>query len=386
MTFPIEDGAALSQGKRWYIVGLLCAGMIISYFDRVQLSIAIASPSFAAFFHLNDLRKGALNAAFFWSYAALQIPAGWLTDRYGVKYPYAIGFALWTIVSIGAALAGSFWELFAMRLLLGVAESIGTPAGLRWIRFHCSEKQRGLAVGLFMAAAKLGPAIGPYIAAILLARHGWRLMFVILAGVCSIWLIPWLAAVEDDDRKIERNCVSQGQPSIPFSQILKTPLIWGIVLGTFCYQYFVFFCMTWMPLYFAETRGLSLEHSGLYTMFSFLAMAGIATLAGFAGDVLVGRGADPIKVRKAFIIAGFLVASTELFGVSARSNATALFWAMFSLGGARTDHGKLLGIDPDSPAGNFRGTCDGYAELCGKFIRGCGISDHREPQAGYREL
>jgi MFS transporter, ACS family, D-galactonate transporter len=333
MSLPVKDSEELSQGKRWYVVGLLCAAMMISYFDRVQLSIAIASPQFTTFFHLNDFRKGALNAAFFWSYAALQIPAGWITDRYGVKYPYAIGFALWTMVSIAAALAGSFWELFAMRVLLGVAESIGTPAGLRWIRFHCSENQRGLAVGLYMAAAKLGPALGPYLAAVLLARYGWRPMFVILAGACSIWLIPWLATVKDDDRKIERDLVSQGQPPIPFSRILKTPLIWGIVLGTFCYQYFVYFCMTWMPAYFAETRGLSLEHSGLYTMFSFSAMAGIAILAGWAGDTLVGRGANPIKVRKAFIIAGFLVASTELFGVSARSNGAALFWAMFSLGG-----------------------------------------------------
>jgi len=68
---------------------MLCVGVMVAYFDRVNLSIALASPEFKAFFRLTDDQRGALNSAFFWSYALLQIPAGWFTDRFGVKYPYA---------------------------------------------------------------------------------------------------------------------------------------------------------------------------------------------------------------------------------------------------------------------------------------------------------
>jgi sugar phosphate permease len=91
--------------------------------------------------------------------------------------------------------------------------------------------------------------------------------------------------------------------------------------------------MTWMPAYFAERRGLSLQDTGAYTMFSFLGMAAVATMAGWAADRLIGRGLDPIKVRKVFIVAGFLTASTEIFGAYAQSNSAALFWAIFSLSG-----------------------------------------------------
>lgn len=324
---------AISSRRRWTIIGLLCLGMIFAYFDRVNLSIALAAQEFKDFFQLTDQDRGALNSAFFWSYAFLQIPAGWVADRFGVKFPYAAGFFLWSLMSAAAALAGSFWQLFVLRLLLGVFESIVTPAGMRWIRYHCAENQRGLAVGLYMAAAKVGPAVGAPIATWLLLAYGWRLMFVILGLGCMVWLLPWLLLVADDDRKIERAAARRAASPVPFRRVLASPVIWGTVIGTFSYQYFVYFCMTWMPAYFVERRNLSLNSMGLYTMFSFLGMAVVATLAGWAADRMIDRGGNPVKVRKAFAIAGFLVASTELIGALSDSHAVALFFAVFSLSG-----------------------------------------------------
>jgi MFS family permease len=323
---------SITPSRRWTIVGLLCLGMMIAYFDRVNLSIALAADDFKSYFRLSDTDRGALNAAFFWSYALLQIPAGWLVDRFGVKRPYAAGFVLWSVFSAAAALAGSFWELFALRVLLGVGESIVTPAGMRWIRFHCAESQRGLAVGLYMAAAKVGPAVGAPVATLLLVRYGWRPMFVVLGLGCLVWLVPWLAAVSDDDRRLERAGAARA-PAVPFTRVLASPVIWGTVIGTFCYQYFVYFCMTWMPAYFVERRGLSLNSMGLYTMFSFLGMAAVATLAGWAADRMIERGGNPVRVRKGFAIAGFLAASTEVIGALSDSSSVALFFAVFSLSG-----------------------------------------------------
>jgi MFS family permease len=224
--------------------------------------------------------------------------------------------------------------LFVLRILLGVGESVVTPAGMRWIRFHCAENQRGLAVGLYMAAAKVGPAIGAPLAAALISAYGWRMMFVILGLGCLLWLVPWMKLVKDDDRVLESAQARRSPESnVPLGAVLASPVIWGTVIGTFCYQYFVYFCMTWMPAYFVERRNLSLNKMGLYTMFSFLGMAVVATLAGFAADRLIDRGGDPVRVRKAFIIAGFLVASTELIGALSDSHAVALFFAIFSLSG-----------------------------------------------------
>ena len=94
----------LSPLLRWGTVWLLCFGMIIAYVDRANLSVALASPAFRKFFALSDADRGTVSSVFFWTYAALQIPAGMLVDRYGVKGPYAILFLTWCLISAATAI------------------------------------------------------------------------------------------------------------------------------------------------------------------------------------------------------------------------------------------------------------------------------------------
>ena len=208
MNRSIEEAARdanqeqLSPALRWTIVGLCSVGMLIAYVDRVNLSVALADADFKAFFRLTDQDRGVLNSAFFWSYVLLAIPAGSLVDRFGTKYPCAIGFLLWSGVSAAAALAGSAWQLLTIRVLLGVGESVISPAAMSWIRLHCAEDQRGLAVGVFLSATKFGPAIGTLLSAWLIAAYGWRLMFALLGVGSLVWLIPWLLLVKNDARPL----------------------------------------------------------------------------------------------------------------------------------------------------------------------------------------
>lgn len=321
---------------RWTIVALLCAGMMIAYFDRVNLSVAIADHQFKSDFQLTDRDRGLLNSAFFWSYMVLQIPAGWVVDRYGTRLPYALGFLMWSLVSAATALANSVRQLFALRLLLGVGESVITPAGMRWMRFHCAEQQRGLAVGLYMAAAKFGPALGTPLAAWLIHLYGWRPMFLILGLGCLVWLIPWLTLVKEDlpARAQTAKVESAKKPAGPsLGRLIASPVILGTVIGTFCYMYFVYFCMTWLPAYLVEARGLSLTSSGAYTAFTFSGMAVVAILAGWLADRIIQRSGNPVRVRKGFVIAGFLLAGTEVIGAVSDSSTVALFFAIFSLSG-----------------------------------------------------
>ncbi|MEZ5399358.1 MAG: MFS transporter [Bryobacteraceae bacterium] len=331
MTSP----ASTSAGRRWAVIALLCFGYIIAYFDRVNLSVALAASDFIEFFHLSDVDRGNLGSAFFWTYAALQIPAGWFVDRYGVKWPYAAGFLLWSALSAVTAFTTNIWQLFSLRFLLGLGEAMVTPAGMRWIRLNCAENQRGLVIGLYMASAKIGPAVGVVVATFLLANAGWRNMFLIIGVGGLLWLIPWVLFVRDDDRDLERfQARAAGSTStVPFWTVMKSPVIIGTVIGTFCYQYFVYYAMTWLPAYFKEARNLDLKQMGMFTFFSFTGMAVVATLAGWVADRLIERGGDPVRVRKAFIISGFLVASTELIGAYAESESVALFFAVFSLSG-----------------------------------------------------
>lgn len=318
--------------RRWLLVCLLSAGVIIAYIDRTNLSVSLASADFKAWFHLTDRDRGTLNSAFFWSYALLQIPAGFLVDRFGVKFPLAIGLLFWCGVSAATAGANLLWQLIALRLLLGVGESVITPGALRWIRYNIEEQRRGLAVGIYMAGTKYGPAVGAPLAAILLQRYGWRSMFVILGVGGLVWLIPWLLLARDDDRELER-AAAKGPASASFGQLFRTRILWGTLIGTFCYNYFVYFSMTWLPAYFVERRHLSLNSMGLYTMFSFGGMATVAIAAGFVADWWIQRGGDAVSTRRWFTIAGFLVASTEIIGAFAESTEVAKFFAVVSLAG-----------------------------------------------------
>jgi MFS family permease len=320
--------------RTWIVVGLLCFANIIAYIDRTNLSVAIAAQEFKSYFELTDDQRGLLNSAFFWSYAFLQIPAGAFADRFGVKYPLAIGFLFWSIVSAASGWVTTVWQLVALRMLLGVGEAVITPGALRWIRFNIDEKQRGLATGLFFAGAKFGPAIGAPLAAFLLESYGWRNMFVILGLGCLFWLVPWQMLARNDDRELESAAQKKsGTVAVPFSAVFATPAIYGIIIGTFAYNYFNYFCLTWLPAYFADQWKLSLKNSSWFTAFSFSGMAIVAILAGIVADRMIARGGDPIRVRKGFTIAGLAVASTQVIGVMSGSPTLAITFSIVSLTG-----------------------------------------------------
>ena len=110
MSSAARAPAATLNGKqpavRWTIIGLLSVGMIIAYASRSNLSVALVDPDFIRSFGLSNTDRGVLNSAFFWAYAVLQIPAGWVVDRYGVKWPYALSFLFWCVAAAATSLAG----------------------------------------------------------------------------------------------------------------------------------------------------------------------------------------------------------------------------------------------------------------------------------------
>ena len=330
-----EVGSSTVSTKKWITLWLLCAGAILAFVSRTNISAALAYKPFVQAFHLTDVGRGALNSSFFWSYAALQIPTGWLVDRYGVKMPYAISFVIWCIASACTGLTHTISQLTTMRVITGGGEAIVTPASYRWMRGNFKEEQAGLAVGVYMLGTKFGPAIGAPLAAWLIVKYDWKLMFILIGAVGIVWLIPWLLFVDNDKPVSKNNAAQKSKPTVtvPLMNLVKSPVIWGTLIINFCYNYFVFYCMTWMPAYFVERRHLSLTKMGLFSFFSFLGIAIVALVSGWVADLLIRRGWDPVATRKAFIIAGFVIACTELLGVRTTSEHAALFWAIVSLSG-----------------------------------------------------
>lgn len=324
--------------RRWFLVCLLSVGLSIAYTHRSNIAYAIASPEFVAQLHLTDTDRGLLGSAFFWTYGLLQIPAGSLVDRFGPKWPLAGGFLLWCLFSAACGIASGFAALLGFRLLLGLFEAVVTPAGLRWVRDHAEERRRGTFTGIFFSGSKYGPAVAAPIGAWLIKHYGWRAMFIDQGLFGLLWLVPWILfaksgrpviAAHGEAKSPERPFLPEG----PFMEVFQSRLMWGTLIGTFAYNYFVFYALTWLPAYFVEQRHLSLTLSGFYSSFSYGGMAAMAILGGLAADWQIERGTGALAARRGFTIAGLLIASTVVLGAVATTTGQAVFFSVLSMTG-----------------------------------------------------
>ena len=361
----VEVSTPTEGSSRWLVVGLLTIGVIVAYTSRINLSAAI--PEIRKSIPLSPAAIGVLLSAFFWAYTLVQTPAGWIVDRFGIRWPYAAALLLWSALTAATALVSSLRGLILVRVLLGVGEAFVTPASMGYIRKHFPEHQRGLPVGIFMSGTKYGPAIGAPLTTYLVLDYGWRSMFVISGVVSLLWLIPWFLLVRDEISS--PNGKNAGKGVVSWVALLRTPVMWGTCIGTFCYMYFVYFCMTWMPTFFNERYGLSLTASGWFTFMSFGGMATVAILGGWAADRLISRGYNPVTVRRYFTIAGFVLGCSEIFGAFSGAGSMALFWVVFSLCGlglATANYWALTqSLTPGNAAGRVAGIQNTAANVAG---------------------
>ena len=194
-------------------------------------------------------------------------------------------------------------------------------------------------------------------------------MFVLNGALCFVWLIPWFLFVRSDNNRITAHETPSAARTVSWAAILGSPLMWGTCIATFSYMYFVYFCMTWMPTYFKNRYSLSLAASGWFTFMSFGGMATIAILAGWGADRLIARGRNPVTVRKAFTIVGFVLAFSEIFGAFSNSTTVTLFLAVFSLSGlglATANYWALTQtLTPASASARVAGVQNTAANLAG---------------------
>src|SRR5262249_7991385 len=160
------------MSRRWIVVALLFIGIVISYVDRGNLSIAAAT--MMKDFGLSPAVMGTLLSAFFWTYALFQIPAGAIVDRIGIRKVYAAAFFMWSLASGAIALSRGATDVLLMRLLLGLGEAAGPIASISFIRHNFAGAEQGLPTAIYIAGQNLGPALGSLVGSVVIDRMGWR--------------------------------------------------------------------------------------------------------------------------------------------------------------------------------------------------------------------
>lgn len=327
--------------RRWYVVGLLFLAILINYVDRGNLSIA-AVPLMKDF-GLSPTQMGLLLSAFFWTYAGMQIPAGILIDRYGIRRIYAGSFLVWSLATAAIAWADSFGQIFACRLMLGIGEAVAAPASLGYIRRSFRQEESGLPTAVYTAGMMVGPAVGSLAGALILESVGWRALFLITGLGACWWVIPWLwlaprGRAED---------VEAGRPAaaaIRWKQVFTNPLFWGITIAAFLYSYYWYFFLTWIPSYLLMTHGFSFTAMGTATALPLAGMALVAAAAARLADGRIARSGRPIETRRAFVTAGFLLGCLMLLLLVFRSRTAAfpiLTVSMLGLGLASANYWAL---------------------------------------------
>ena len=361
---------------RWWILGLLFWAMVISYIDRGNISMV--TPLITDLFKLSPEKKGYIFSAFLFGYALMQIPAGMIVDRFGLKWTYTIAFFGWCLTAAVFGILTAFWHFIAVQIILGMWESISGPAGSLYIRKHFREDERGFASGLLVSGSKIGPAVGMIIAGFLIAGVGWRMLFVLCGLVPLFWLIPWFV-LNNWQERADSQLHSDFQPKqlsqinievIPFVVLLKYRTTWGIFLGYFFYGYVWFMYISWLPSYLYEELGFSIQKTGWWSGFAYGCLALVVVFSGLIADILIRKGKSPTRVRKGFVITGFLFGTLILLvpfihnptyaialliiTISGMGLATANTWAITQSVSPPNSIGTLAGIQ------NFGATLGGF--------------------------
>lgn len=302
----------------WGALSLLVVSGFLNYFDRSNLSVGAGQ--IQKELHLDSLQLGMLFSAFFWTYALMQILliSGWLVERFNVCWILAGGFFLWSGATAVTGAARAFATLFALRLLLGIGESIAYPSYSRLLANYFPEERRGIANALIDAGTKLGPALGTLLGGWLMIAYGWRIFFVALGAGSLLWLVPWLLLMPRG-----KGAETRDHPDrIPSAwDILRQRAAIFTALGLFCSNYYWYFLVTWLPLYLQTERHLSLGRMTAVASAAYFGIAISATASGYFSDRLIARGASPNRVRKTFAGVG-LTLSTIILPVALVDNAT----------------------------------------------------------------
>jgi MFS transporter, ACS family, D-galactonate transporter len=367
--------------RRWRIAFLLALGVLVNFFDRINLSVS--RDALHDSFGLSLVAFGYLSSAFSWTYALMQMPAGVLLDRLGVRRVGRISAFLWSVASFAAAIAPSLTLFFGARFLLGVSESPTFPANAKALGYWFTREERGLATAITDAAAKLSTAIGVPLIGLLLLYFGWRWSFAATGFISLLYFLLFYLVYRNprDDPKLssqEWNFILQGgaqpedntatQRGSSLGYLVKQRKVYGLALGWGAYNYTFFLLLTWLPSYLSVSLHVDLFHSIFYTSVPWLFAAMTDLLVGgWLVDFLIHRGYDSNRVRQSALVLGMSFGLAIFGAARAHSPVVALVWISLALGGLAAAAPVAWTVPSLISPRESVGTLAGIVNLCGQI-------------------
>lgn len=305
--------------RRWRIAWLLGLGVLISYIDRVNISVGQQALHHA--FGLTMVSFGFLLSAYSWTYAAMQLPSGVLLDRFGIKRVGMAGSFVWSMATFATAASTGVVSLFSSRFLLGIGEAPTFPMNAKAVGDWFPEKERGLPTAIFDSAAKFSSAVGIPLVGMILLHFGWRLSFAFTGVLSLLYFLlfvciyknpaddPHLSAAErahiEDGKNLAGETASETCHSL--GSLARQRKIVGLTIGFATYNYSYYLLLTWLPTYLAAGLHLTPVHAVWAASIPWF-FAGAVDLAvgGWLVDALIRRGNDAGRVRQTVLLLGMI--------------------------------------------------------------------------------
>jgi MFS family permease len=295
-------------------VALLVLGCAVNYIDRSAL--AVANPLIRHDLNLSIADMGLLLSTFLWAYAAFQLPAGALVDRFGPRRMLGLGIFVWSLAQAVGGMVGGFWQFAGARVFLGLGESPQFSGLVRVVRDWFNVRERGLPTGIGLCGSKLGPAIAPPLLTMLMLLFGWRWMFAIMGligiAVAILWYAVYREPREVDLTEAEKTYLTEGEAPqtadrvtwADWKHLFAYRATWGMVLGFFGEVYMGWVYQAWLPGYLEIERHMSIPKTGWIAGIPFACGVLGSIGAGWASDRLAAHGVSPINSCKVPVVIG----------------------------------------------------------------------------------
>lgn len=273
-----ESGKPIPRA-RWIRIGtLIFLAYLGCYVDRSNISVA--APEMVRQFGMTGVVTGFLLAAFFWGYVVMQIPGGWLANRFGPKWVIVTSLAVVGVTGIASGLATTYDQIVGIRFVMGVAEGVIWPSFATIIMRWFPSAERSRAVNLAQYVLPLSSALMAPIAGALIHLTDWRMMFIVqgipVLALALAWAWLGSSAPEHDNRISgeERRMILASREvetsaPAPFSAVLRRPLILGLGVAYFLWLTGLYGFGLWLPALIKQLSATGIANVAVLTAIPF---------------------------------------------------------------------------------------------------------------------